>query len=238
LIGVLRVYAENREGAYIFSYYVYTVKYTLSTLFIEPCGRFYKGFTGDGLMPRHADPELEKRVLDAAQKLWRGGGDKTLSMRALAKAARTNTPAIYRRFKDRKDILRALLLRARTKQVEAIQSARSLEEALDLYIDFALRNPWEYELYYLQEHEQMRPPVSRSPEIGPGFVWLQQQLAERLGASPEEHAPLALSLWGLAHGTVMLLISKVVPAARAAELRAGCREAIKVLLKAAERNSL
>ena len=74
-------------------------------------------------MPRHADPDLEKRVLDAAQKLWRGGGDRTLSMRALARAARTNTPAIYRRFKDRKDILRALLLRARTKQVEAVQAA-------------------------------------------------------------------------------------------------------------------
>ena len=188
-------------------------------------------------MPRHADPDLEKRVLDAAQKLWHGGGDKTLSMRALAKAARTNTPAIYRRFKDRKDILRALLLRARTKQVEAIQSARSLEEAIDLYIDFALHNPWEYELYYLQEHEPLRPAVSRSPEIGPGFIWLQQQLAARLGGSPDEHASLGLAIWGLAHGTVMLLISKVVPLARAAQLRAGCRDAIAALLKAAENNS-
>jgi AcrR family transcriptional regulator len=185
-------------------------------------------------MPRQADPDLEKRVLDAAQRLWRGGGDKTLSMRALARAARTNTPAIYRRFKDRKDILRALLLRARGKQIEAIQAARSLEEAIELYIEFALRNPWEYELYYLQEHEQLRPAISRSPEIGPGFQWLQKQLAERLGGSPEEHTSLALALWGLAHGIVMLLISKVVPAARAAELRAGCREAIAVLLKGAE----
>jgi AcrR family transcriptional regulator len=185
-------------------------------------------------MPRQPDPELEERVLDAAQKLWHGGGDKTLSMRALAKAARTNTPAIYRRFKDRKDILRALLLRARSKQVETIQSARSLEEAIDLYVDFALRNPWEYELYYLQEHEQLRPDVSRSPQIGPGFGWLQNQLAERLGGSPEDHASLALALWGLAHGTVMLLISKVVPPARAAELRTGCRAAVGTLLKRAE----
>ena len=188
-------------------------------------------------MPRQADPELEKRVLDAAQKLWRGGGDKTLSMRALARAARTNTPAIYRRFKDRKDILRALLVRARTKQVEAIQSAGSLEEAIDLYVDFALRNPWEYELYYLQEHEHMRPAVSRSPEIGPGFTWLQNQLVERFGGSPDDHAPLALSLWSLAHGTAMLLISKVVPPSRAAQLRAGSREGIKVLLKAAGKES-
>jgi len=186
-------------------------------------------------MPRQADPDLEKRVLDAAQRLWRGGGNKTLSMRALASAARTNTPAIYRRFKDRKDIVRALLLRVRTKQVEAIQAAGSLEEAIELYIDFALRNPWEYELYYLQEHEQLRPAVSRSPEIGPGFVWVQKQVAERIGGSPDEHAALVLSLWALAHGTVMLLISKVVPPARAADLRAGCRAAVEALMSGAER---
>ncbi len=187
-------------------------------------------------MPRHADPNLEKRVLDAAQKLWRGGGDKTLSMRALAKAARTNTPAIYRRFQDREDILRALLLRARTKQVEAIQAARSLEEALELYIDFALQNPWDYQLYYSQQHEMLRPAVSRSAEIGPGFVWVQKQLAERLGGSAD-HASLVLALWALAHGTVELLISKVAPPARAAELRAGCRQAVEVLLRDAEKKA-
>jgi hypothetical protein len=86
----------------------------------------------------------------------------------------------------------------------------------------------------LQEHEQLRPAVSRSPEIGPGFAWLQNQLAERLVGSPQDHASLALALWGLAHGTVMLLISKVVPPARAAELRTGCRAAVGTLLKRAE----
>jgi len=35
-------------------------------------------------MPRRPDPELEKRVLKAATKLWHGGGDTSLSMRALA----------------------------------------------------------------------------------------------------------------------------------------------------------
>ncbi len=197
----------------------------------------FRNSGGELEMPRHADPDLEKRVLDTAQKLWRGGGDKTLSMRALARAARTNTPAIYRRFKDREDILRALLLRARTKQVQAIQAARSLEEALELYIDFALQNPWEYQLYYSQQHEMLRPPVSRSPEIGPGFVWVQNQLAERFGGDAGDYASLVLALWALAHGTVELLISKVVPPARAAELREGCRRAVGVLLREAGQKS-
>lgn len=185
-------------------------------------------------MPRHADPEVEERVLDAAQKLWRGGGDKTLSMRALARVARTNTPAIYRRFKNREAILRALLMRVRERQRHVVQSAGSLEQALEAYIDFALRNPREYDLYYAQQQESLRPAESRSPNIGPGFAWVQQKLVERFGGSAEDHASLVLSLWALAHGTVTLLTSKVVPAARAAELRAGCTAAVRILLHNAE----
>ena len=49
-------------------------------------------------MPRHPDPDLEDRILSAAQRLWTRGGEKSLTMRAVARAARTNTPAVYRRF--------------------------------------------------------------------------------------------------------------------------------------------
>ena len=50
-------------------------------------------------MPRHADPELENRVLNAAQMLWKRGGEKALTMRAVARAAGTyagGVPAIQR----------------------------------------------------------------------------------------------------------------------------------------------
>ena len=60
-------------------------------------------------MPRHSDPELEGRILNAARKLWHKGGETALSMRAVAKAAGTNTPAVYRRFRTREQILRALV---------------------------------------------------------------------------------------------------------------------------------
>ena len=96
-------------------------------------------------------------MLDAAQRLWRGGGDKTLSMRALARAARTNTPAIYRRFKNRKDILRALLLRRRREMYEVLASSSTLEDAFEQYIDFALSDPRGYDLYFAHQYELLRP---------------------------------------------------------------------------------
>ena len=52
-------------------------------------------------MPRQIDPEVEGRIIQAARKLWHKGGEKALSMRAVAKAAGTNTPAVYRRFRNR-----------------------------------------------------------------------------------------------------------------------------------------
>jgi AcrR family transcriptional regulator len=56
-------------------------------------------------VPRHPDKGLDERILNSAEALWRRGGEKTLTMRAVATAAGTNTPAVYRRFKNRKDSL-------------------------------------------------------------------------------------------------------------------------------------
>src|SRR6266567_46791 len=63
----------------------------------------------EAAMPRHSDPNLEGRIIGAARKLWHKGGERALSMRAVAKAAGTNTPAVYRRFRTREQILRALV---------------------------------------------------------------------------------------------------------------------------------
>jgi AcrR family transcriptional regulator len=180
-------------------------------------------------MPRHADPDLEKRVLDAAQRLWRVGGDEALSMRALARAAKTNTPAIYRRFRDRDDILRALMLRFRNRYVEAIQSGRSLEDSIERYIDVGVQHPREYELYFTEA--ALRPPESRTLEIGPGFVWAQAKCAEQFGGSPSDYAPLVLAIWALAHGTVSFLNSKALPPQRSTQLRAACKDAVAALLQ-------
>ena len=89
-------------------------------------------------MPRHADPVVEERVIHAARKLWARGGYNALSMRALAKAARTNTPAIYRRFRNKKDLLRAIVRRAQQDLFVVLEPCRSFEEAAERILTFAL----------------------------------------------------------------------------------------------------
>ncbi len=192
-------------------------------------------------MPRHPDPDLENRILNAAQTLWKRGGEKLLTMRAVARTAGTNTPAVYRRFKDRQDLLRGLLRRIADQIRVQFEAGDTLEEMAEAYVEYALRLPHEYELFYSHVHElSPRKGPGRPRPIGesrPNFAFVQQQLARRLGGSPEDHTNLALAIWATLHGTTMLLLSKSIPGGHEEELRAACRAAVKALLQEAGRFS-
>src|SRR5437588_4254808 len=174
-------------------------------------------------MPRVADPNLERRILDAAQKLWKKGGEQALTMRAVARAARTTTPTVYQRFASRGDILRALLNRIQQEFLKIIEDCSSPEELFHCYIDFALDNPLEYELFFAHQDElfhevrRRRLPVSEEPR--PGLELAKAKLALWMGGTAEEYVELHLALWSLAHGTAMLLVSKTARNGLATQLR-------------------
>ena len=189
-------------------------------------------------MARQPDPALEGRILNAARQLWKKGVGEALTMRAVANAAGTNTPAVYRRFRRREDILRALLQRTRQEVFEELEAGSSVEDACERYLDFALSHPHEYELYYLHEHEifssdtptpgvTLTQPVRRKR---PSEELMKGKLAAELGGSPDDYTRLSLALWALLHGTVMLLITKTIPPTHAAEMRSVCRASIEALL--------
>lgn len=185
-------------------------------------------------MPRQPDPDLQERILNAAQKLWKKGAEKTLTMRAVAKAAGTNTPAVYRRFRNREDILRALLRRIQQDVVEALQPCSCAEEACQRYVEFAESHAHEYELFYTYAYELSHPARSdqASPlrEHRPTMQFMENKLAERLGGTAADHTRLSLALWTMAHGTAMLLISRAVPPGHVAELRSVFAAAVETLI--------
>jgi AcrR family transcriptional regulator len=184
-------------------------------------------------MPRQPDPDLESRILNAAQKLWKRGGDKALTMRAVARAAGTNTPAVYRRFKDRKDLVRGLLLRTMSRVRQSFEAGETIEEIAEVYVNLALDAPHEYELFYNYAHEfaPLKGPGRPMPirELRPNFALLEQRLAERLGGSAEDHTRRALAVWALLHGTTTLLLQKAV-VGHEEELRSAGRAALEALL--------
>lgn len=193
-------------------------------------------------MPRHPDPDLEERILHAADILWRRGGEDALTMRAVARSAKTNTPAVYRRFKDREDLLKGLLLRVVKRLRARFDQAETLEEIAEAYMEYALSAPNEYQLF--SSHGRLlSPPKGRATarpirESRPNFAYVEQLLARQIGGRPEEHTQLALTLWALLHGTTMMLLSRSIPEGHEEELRAACRAGVKSLLGKASQQKI
>lgn len=175
-------------------------------------------------MPRKADPLLEATILRAARRLWTRGGEKALSLRAVARAAHTNTPAIYRRFRNKTEILRALVRAVQQELFEALQSCNSMQQIGEKTLDFGLAHPREYQLL-------TSGLLSRIGEPQPNLEFVRQKSAEWLGGTPEDHNRLVLALWCLVHGAAMLLITKTVPRGSEREMRAGFARAVETLIR-------
>ena len=190
-------------------------------------------------MPRHPDPDLEERVLTAADGLWRRGGEHALTMRAVARLAGTNTPAVYRRFKNREDLIRGLLLRIVSRIRQQFELGGTLEQMAEAYVEFALKMPNEYELFYthagLMSPRKGRGAPRPIRESRPNFDFTERLLAKNFGGSPDDHTQTALALWALLHGTSSLLLTKSIPEGHEEALRKASRAGVRALLNAAAR---
>jgi AcrR family transcriptional regulator len=192
-------------------------------------------------MPRHPDPNLEERVLKAADGLWRRGGERALTMRAVARAAGTNTPAVYRRFKNREDLIRGLLLRIAARLGQHLEQGETMEEMAETYVEYALRMPNEYKLFYshgvLMSPRKGRGGPRPIRESRPNFAFAENLLVKRLGGTPDDHTQTALALWAILHGTAELLLTKSIPEGHEEALRQACRDGVKALLGSAARQT-
>ncbi|MCU1300143.1 MAG: TetR family transcriptional regulator [Candidatus Sulfotelmatobacter sp.] len=182
-------------------------------------------------MPRQADPQLEQRILDAASRLWSRGGEKALTMRGVAKAAGTTTPTVYERYNDRQDILRALRIQTRIELFAALTHTRSLTQACQRYLEYALEQPHAYEVLF---DGFAQPPSLHEP--WPSFNLMRLRLAQRLGGDSRKHTRLMLSLWSLMHGTAMLMIRGGVSGSLRTQMIHACLDALEAVVDAAARS--
>jgi AcrR family transcriptional regulator len=182
-------------------------------------------------LPRHPDPDLEQRILAAASRLWARGGEKALTMRAVAKASGTTTPTVYERYRDRDDILRSLRLQTRRELFAAISRTRTLREAFQAQLDFALEHSHAYEVLF---DGVAKPPSLHEP--WPSFNLMRERVAQRLGGTPRQHTRLMLAVWSLMHGTAMLIIRGNFEGALRVQTIHACLDAFDGILDAAARS--
>ncbi|HEY6339491.1 MAG TPA: TetR/AcrR family transcriptional regulator [Candidatus Sulfotelmatobacter sp.] len=183
-------------------------------------------------MPRHPDPELEQRILEVACRLWARGGTKALTMRAVARAAGTTTPTVYERYRDREDLLRGVRLQTRRDLFASMSRSRTLAQACERYLHFALDHPHAFEMLF---DRFAQPPSLHEP--WPSFNLMRHRLAQRLGGTPHQHTRLMLSLWSLMHGTAMLMIRGEVEGSLRTQMFHACLDALEDLVRRKGRNT-
>jgi AcrR family transcriptional regulator len=177
-------------------------------------------------VPRQPDPELEQRILEASSRLWARGGEKALTMRAVAKAAGTTTPTIYERYRNRGDILRALRLKTRHELFAALSRTRSIGHSVELYIEFGLEHTYAYEVLF----DGIGKPPSLH-ESWPSFNFMRERIAKRVGGTPRQHSRLMLAIWSLMHGAVMLIIRGRFEGALRVQTIHACIDACELLIQ-------
>jgi AcrR family transcriptional regulator len=182
-------------------------------------------------VPRQPDPELEQRILDAASRLWARGGEKALTMRAVAKAAGTTTPTVYGRYRDREDILRALRLETRRDLFAALSRTRTLTQSVERYIEFALDHSHAYEVLF---DGVGKPPSLHEP--WPSFNLMRERVGRRIGGTPQQHSRLMLAVWSLMHGAVMLIIRGRFEGSLRVQTVHACIDACESIIDAARSN--
>jgi|HubBroStandDraft_6_1064221.scaffolds.fasta_scaffold234325_2 AcrR family transcriptional regulator len=177
-------------------------------------------------MPRKPDKQLEGRILDAGYQLWSKGGERALTMRAVALAAKTTTPTLYERFQDKHDLIAFLRVRARERMFDALQPATSTAEACRLGLEFALRNGNEYLLLISDWAERLA-----RKERMPSYEYVQEKLSVDLGGEAADYAKLALALVAQVHGAALLLLGEGVEKGIEDEVKETCLEACKALIE-------
>jgi AcrR family transcriptional regulator len=165
-----------------------------------------------------------------AYRLWSQQGEQALTMRAVARAAKTTTPTLYQRFRDKKDLKHFLEERARQKLYDALRTAETGWEVCRNALDFISEHGNEYRLLttdWGSRYAQNAP--MRSLDL------LRQVLAKELGGKAGEYSELAFQLFALVHGTALLRPAGEEHRQISLELREACLQACATLIRAASR---
>jgi AcrR family transcriptional regulator len=181
-------------------------------------------------MPRKPDVALEGKIVDVAYRLWSEHGEKALTMRAVARAAKTTTPTVYQRFRDKTDLKHFLEERARQKMFDELRSAGTPLEICGKALEFISGHINEYKLLMADWGDRF---AQRMPMRS--FDYFVEALTKHLGATAEERKELAFQLFALVHGTALLRPMGKEREKIAEALTEACLKACSVLLRDAAR---
>jgi len=122
-------------------------------------------------------------------------------------------------------------LQTRADLFADLSRTRSLTQACERYLEFAMEHPHAYEMLF---DGFAQPPSLHEP--WPSFNLLRLRLTDRLRGTPRKHTRLMLSLWSLLHGTAMLLVRGGVAGPLRTQMFHACLDAVEAIVAQAARS--
>ncbi|TVR30142.1 MAG: TetR/AcrR family transcriptional regulator [Balneolaceae bacterium] len=163
---------------------------------------------------------LREEIIDVSKELLLKDGFNKISMRKIAKRVNVTATSIYLHFKNKDDLLLALieesiqnlnnaLMKAMNSSLDPIQQLEKLAEA---YIQYALENPQEYEIIYMVRPEEMpKYPKVKFQEVRQTYELLSgiiQDGKEKELFDVDNPLISAYTLWAQIHGVVTVVLNK------------------------------
>lgn len=177
-------------------------------------------------LARIADPGLEERIIEAALRVLDRKGTTGLSIRAVAKAADTTSPTLYDRFRNREELLAAVIRRIHLELVTILSSSKSIEKLVQSYLQFISEYPHRYELVYTAKAKTWE-----TDEPKPVFELILKRMKQQIEQPREELESLALATMALVHGAAMLKIAAGHNVRTSAQLERASIAAVSRILK-------
>jgi AcrR family transcriptional regulator len=158
---------------------------------------------------------LRDRILETAFAIFRDKGLAALSMRKLAERVGVTTMATYRHFRNKDDLVAALVERGFSIWARYLSVTRRgrtplnrIGRVFDRYFDFAMQQPKFFELMFLTPRKGVpqSPQSLRDPTAPPAREMLADvEACTRAGVFRKDSpAEVLLFLWAQAHGLIAL----------------------------------
>lgn len=163
---------------------------------------------------------LRREIIDVSKELLLKDGFAKLSMRKIAKKAGVTATSIYLYFKNKDELLLALVEESIERLTAALKEAldpaagpvEQLEKLADAYVQYAFENPQEYEIIYMVRPEEMpKYPREKFQHVRE----IYELIASIIRSGNEQHVldvddPMisAYTIWAQLHGVVSVVLSR------------------------------
>ncbi len=174
-----------------------------------------------GVVERRArhKTELRQQILDAAREVFITEGYRNVSMRKIAEKIEYSPTTIYLYFRDKADLLRSLTEETFSKLAQSFDritqdngdALERLQKGLRAYIEFGLKNPNDYRVAFLLEHEPLVADgqLDQTSMAHRAYSFLRgtvRDCVEQRRFRQVDIETASQALWAAGHGLASLLI--------------------------------